>query len=423
MDKSNLKSPGGMRSFLPDMAMELRDIQSKIEKIFTIWGYQPVITPTLEYYDSLTLGMGRKMNKELYKFIDYEGNILALRPEMTAPIARTVAGRLGDINLPVRYSYNAPVFRYDEPQTGKNREIYQMGVEFIGDESYSADAEAVILAIEALLNTGIKEFKIDIGHAGYLDGIINKLEFEEDRKKEIRRYLNRKDIVGLQNHLDRLGSRDKGVLSRLPLLRGDKEVLKLAREMADNPQSLKAVNNLQKVFNYIVDYGFEDYLNFDLGLIRGFDYYTGIVFEGFTEKLGYTICGGGRYDNLIGQYANGKIPAIGFAVGVERIRLALRRQSHQFSVQNVDEFVVFTGENRSFALKLVKKLRKKGLTTISIEKEQLDDKLISSAKEMKLRRIIDLTKETDSIEVLELDKKRKSLIKVEKGWEEKIWQY
>lgn len=422
MDKSILKSPGGMRSFLPNMAMELRNIQKKVEETFTLWGYQPVITPTLEYYDSLALGMGRKMNKELYKFIDYEGNILALRPEMTAPIARTVASRLNDISLPVRFSYNAPVFRYDEPQSGKNREIYQLGVEYIGDESSSADAETVILAIEALLNTGIKNFKLDIGHAGYLEGIINQLDLEEEEKIEIRRYLNRKDIVGLQNYLEVLGLEDKGVLSRLPLLRGDKEVLKLALEMTDNAQSLEAINNLQEVYEYIVDYGFEEYLNFDLGLIRGFEYYTGIVFEGFTEKMGYTICGGGRYDNLIGQYSNWKIPAIGFAIGVERVRLALRRQGYQFTVSKPDECVVFSHNNRKFALELVKKLRKKGLITITIEKEQLDDKVISTIKEQELRRVLKLTENENNIEILELDTGQKQSIRIKKGWEDKIWQ-
>ncbi|HLV08662.1 MAG TPA: ATP phosphoribosyltransferase regulatory subunit [Halanaerobiales bacterium] len=421
MNNDLLKSPGGMRSLLPDMAMELRDIQERIEEVFLLWGYQPVITPTLEYYDSLTIGMGKRMDQGLYKLIDYEGNILALRPEMTAPIARTIAGRLTDIQLPARYSYNAPVFRYDEPQTGRNREIYQMGVEFIGRAGLAADAEALILAIESIQNTGIKDFKLDIGHAAYLEGIIGQLKLKEEQKREIRGYLTRKDIVGLQNYLDIPGLESAEVLTRLPLLRGNKEVLKLAREMVDNQHSLKAVSELEEVYHFIADYGLEGYLNFDPGLIRGFDYYTGIVFEGFTEKLGYTICGGGRYDNLIACYSEHRIPAVGFAIGMERIRLALRRQEHHFALSVPENLLVFNRRQRIFALKLAKKLREKGEITITVENEEFDREIISLAKNKGLKKVFNCTFDEESIEIIKPGINSKTLLKIKKGWEEKIW--
>src|SRR6056297_1031542 len=132
-----LHSPEGLKSYLPDKAEVFFHLKERIEEIFKTWGYRPIITPMLEYYDSLLLGMEQKTKKDFYKIIDYEGNILALRPEMTAPIARTVSNRMEELNLPVRLSYYAPVFRYDSPQMGKNREIFQLGVEFIGKNSFA----------------------------------------------------------------------------------------------------------------------------------------------------------------------------------------------------------------------------------------------------------------------------------------------
>ncbi len=350
-----LKSPGGMRSYLPGVATELKNIEKDIIDVFALWGYRPIITPTLEYFESLTEGMGRTLDKKLYKFIDYEGNILALRPEMTAPIARTLSTRLNEVELPLRLSYSASVFRYDQPQTGKNREIYQLGVELIGEKNYLADAEAIILAIESLQKTGIKDFKIDIGHAGYLNGIIKELELDEDLEFDIKTYLNKKDLVGLNNYIMELNIPDKETLKRIPLLRGRLDILKDAQEIVDNEDSKEAVNNLRKIYNYLEGYGFADYVTFDLGLIRGFDYYTGLVFEGFTEKLGYTICGGGRYDNLLKKYSGIKIPAIGFAIGLERVRLALKRQGYDFKPGKIDELIISREGTEDLALSLAKK--------------------------------------------------------------------
>lgn len=431
MKANLLKSPGGMRSYLPRVASELKNIEEKIMKIFTLWGCQPIITPTLEYYENLTSGMGRTMGKKLYKFIDYEGNILALRPEMTAPIARTLANRLNDVDFPLRLSYNAPVFRYDEPQTGKNREIYQLGVEFIGEKDYLADAEAIILAVESLLSTGIKDFKIDIGHAGYLNGIINEVNLKEEEAMAVKNYLNKKDLVGLDNYVTKNTPDKNKIFNQISSLRGKKSILTKAEDLVDNRQSKEAIKNLTTVYKYIDSYGLADYISFDLALIRGFDYYTGIVFEGFTEKLGYTICGGGRYDNLLKKYCGRDIPAIGFAIGIERVRLALNKHNHQFDYKGINELIVFNQENEKIALKTAKRLRKMGLNTILVadNKKLVNEKditkningTIKQARNLGLKRIISFDKKQELI-VYNLENNKHKKLSLKEIEEESRWE-
>lgn len=443
MSKHILKSPGGMRSYLPSVAGKLEQIRKEIEKTFALWGYKPVVTPTIEYYNSLTRGMGSRLDKELYKFIDYEGQILALRPEMTAPIARTLANRLSDIELPQRLSYNASVFRYDEPQTGKNREIYQTGVELIGEAGELADAEAIILAIESLLEIGIKNINIDIGHVGYLDGILEKMNLEEDDKTKIKTYLNKRDLVGLDNFIEKLKIDDKELLETLPALRGDYTILDEAALVIENKKSRKAVKNLQEIYQAISNYGYGEYINFDLSLIRGFDYYTGVVFEGFTENLGYTICGGGRYDNLIKQYCDSKIPAIGFAIGIERVRLALSGRKKMNVSNQVDLILAFDNISRNKYLTSARKLREKGLTVVladlDTEFEKADLVKQAKAQGIKAAALFNIDEENDSKDTIELltidtkdsnydkedsnyDTKNSTYIEIEDEWEEELCQ-
>ncbi|MFW5981628.1 MAG: ATP phosphoribosyltransferase regulatory subunit [Halanaerobiaceae bacterium] len=420
-----LKSAGGMRSYLPEVASELKSIENKILNIFELWGYHPIITPTLEYYEALTEGMGRSLDKRLYKFIDYEGNILTLRPEMTAPIARTLSNRLNDIELPARLSYSASVFRYDQLQAGKNREIYQLGVEFIGEKSYLADAEAIILAIEALQNTGIKDFKIDIGHAAYLEGIIEELNLAEDIELEIKTFLNKKDLVGLNNLI--LSLEEEGVdkklelINEIPALRGDQDILASARTLVTNEKSIGALDNLDKIYQYIADYGLADYITLDLSLLRGFDYYTGLVFEGFTEKLGYTICGGGRYDNLLNKYSGKEIPAIGFAIGLERVRLALKRQNYAFDYPQLDELFLVSAGAEGLAFKAAKKLRQKGIITALRELRDNQEEVLANAKKAGLKRVL-IFKDKEKLELLDLINDTVEIIEIDGNWEEKLWE-
>ena len=192
-------------------------------------------------------------------------------------------------------------------------------------EDCAADA-AIILAIESLKKTGLADFNLDIGHVGFLNGIIAELGLNAEMEYAIKTYFNKKDLVGLNNYLAELEVEGRELLGEIPLLRGSVEVLEKASQLTNNQVAQAAIANLYQIYSFVADYGLQDYITFDLGLIRGFDYYTGVVFEGFTGDLGYNLCGGGRYDHLLERYSGVEIPAIGFALGLERIYLALKRQ-------------------------------------------------------------------------------------------------
>ncbi|NLJ83676.1 MAG: ATP phosphoribosyltransferase regulatory subunit [Halanaerobiaceae bacterium] len=430
-NKSNiLKSPTGMKAYLPRTALELKELEEMIMDNFSLWGYQPILTPTVEYLEALKVGMGDALEKGLYKFIDYEGNILVLRPEMTAPIARSIAASLNEVSLPLRVSYCASVFRYEEPQAGKNREFYQLGIELLGAGDAAADAEAIILAIESLQKTGLEDFNLDIGHVGFLNGLIAELSLTEEMEYNIKAYLNKRDLVGLNNYLAGLEIEGKELLEEIPLLRGPVEVLERGRKLADNRLSHAALDNLELVYDYVANYGFLDYITFDLGLIRGFDYYTGVVFEGFTGGLGYNLCGGGRYDHLLERYSGVEIPAIGFALGLERIRLALKNQQKAMRQEKEKKILLYDEDNvdsARMAFKLARVLREKGVVVI-IGPRSLPGVEYSSAerqgKPVPLEGVLQALyfKDGKTLQIRDLLTGKERSMDFADDWEEKIWE-
>lgn len=351
--------PEGMKSNLPIMAKEIYQIKDDIANVFNKWNYRQIMTPLLEYYDILKKGVGEKNRQELYKLIDREGNVLAMRSEMTAPIARTVANREDEISLPARFSYFAPVYRYSQDQQGKKREIYQMGIECVGSGKIESDVEAVIMAVEAIKATGIENFEIDIGHIEYLERVFSEFDLSEKEKEKIKSFMNKRNFVGLHKYLS--GFSNSQLLGELLLLRGGEEIFEKIYDLTDNNLILHAVKDLKEVYNFLTDYGVARYINFDLSLIRGFNYYTGIVFEGFSKSLGYLICGGGRYDNLIEKFSEKKIPAVGFALGIERIRLALKSEGKKFDLDNNRQLILFESGRRNDALSYVRDLHQEGI--------------------------------------------------------------
>ncbi|HAJ32653.1 MAG TPA: ATP phosphoribosyltransferase regulatory subunit [Candidatus Atribacteria bacterium] len=358
--------PEGLNDLLPEEVLKRRLLKNKINQIFTRWGYQEIITPTFEFYDILARGAGSIMKKEMIKFFDREGNIIALRPEMTTPLARVTSTKMQQEPKPLRLYYMGNVFRYDDFKVGRQREFYQAGVELIGVNSKEADAEVIALAVECLKNSGVKNFFIDIGHINFFNGIMQSIKAEEKRKLEIKEAILNKDFVLLEKILSfsDIKDREKEFILKMPTLRGRGEVLEEAEKMINNRLSLSALKEIKKVYNLLRDYGLEEYVLIDLGIIRDFDYYTGIIFEGYTDYLGFPICGGGRYDKLCSKFGE-NLPSTGFAVGLERLIMALEREGiNSLDLEKPDQYLVHyqnNKENFRKALKVAKNLRKKGL--------------------------------------------------------------
>lgn len=323
--------PQGVRDILPEESRKISAVEAGILREFERYGFQKVITPLLEYVEVLSLGVGENLRDRVLKFIDPStGRVVALRPDITPQIARVVATRMRDYELPLRLCYNENVLRYEEPKEGKSREVLQIGAEYISSSaSPEADAEMITMAIESLKGLGLESFKIDIGDVGFLRSILEKLPVESAQRSLIKEAIAIKDTSGLEEILTDLGTKvsgeDRKILLNLTTLYGEEEVLKKASAFAVGPETRSSIENLRKIIDIIAKKGLKDFVTIDLGEVRGFDYYTGIIFEGFASGVGKPILSGGRYDTLMEKYGY-RAAATGFAFDVEHIVSALERK-------------------------------------------------------------------------------------------------
>lgn len=322
-----VQTPKGTKDFLPEDVKKKRYIERQLSSLYESYGYREIITPTIEFYDSLSQGDGPHMAESMYRFFDREGHALALRPDVTTPIARVVATRYQGAELPLKFHYLANVFRYGEVASGHRREFYQAGIELIGQKGPEADTEVVALAIESLKAIGLRRFQFDLGQVDFFRGLIEAAGLPPGAAGRVREALLRKDYVGFGNLIDtaEVPPRLREAFHRLPALRGGAEVLEEAESLAFNYRAKEALANLRAIVDELERKGLSEYVQIDLSLVKDLDYYTGLIFEGYTSDLGFTICDGGRYDHLIGQFGF-DCPATGFAFGVERLMLCMDGQ-------------------------------------------------------------------------------------------------
>lgn len=325
---NNCKIPAGMRDWLPPEAGEKRALINSLLKNIALWGYQELSTPLLEYYQVLSKGEATSGPDNLYKLIERDGSILALRPEMTIPIARIIGCKMPG-NPPWRLMYGEEVFRYELVQAGRQRGFSQVGVELIGEKGPEADSEVLAMAISSLKCIGLDKFTVSLGHMGVLNGLLDSLSWEKPLLDELRNLILEKDFVGLHQLLDSAGLDDYqkvGMLDLLtqPLSATDLKEL-ISRFSGEIQAALLEISNVIEVLDI---YGLSKYIQVDLSTLRSQDYYTGMVFEIYTAGIGYPIGGGGRYDNLLCQFGH-DYPATGFALGIERLLLSLPQKSGQ----------------------------------------------------------------------------------------------
>ncbi len=362
--------PLGVQDFLPDEHYNKLNIEAVARDIFSSWGYLEVGPPSLEYFDVFYEGKLSIEQEKMFKFCEPGNRILVLRPDFTMPIARIVATKLKDEMLPIRLSYIGNVYRYEEFQSGKQREIAQAGIELMGVKGAEADAEVIAIAIETIKSLGLSGFQIDIGQVEFYKGLIKECGLNEEQSDKLTKLIDNKNMLALEFFLNGLNVAEelKRPFMKLPLLYGDINMLEEARNIANNPQSERAIDNLYAVYEILEDYGLSNHITFDLGMVHSINYYTGIIFRGITHDIGYPICGGGRYDNLVSEFGY-DIPSTGFALGIKRLLIALERQSKLLAKPNIDILVVFDEDSRKEGYAYIQKLRNKGK---SVEQFLLD---------------------------------------------------
>jgi ATP phosphoribosyltransferase regulatory subunit len=313
--------PSGTRDVLPDEMRELRAITEAVRGVFERDGYGEVWTPALEYEAVLGRGGGAP---PAYRVFDDHGEVLALRTDMTVPIARVVATRYAGSEPPLRLCYFAHAYRAVRPHRGQMREFLQAGIELVGAPAPHGTAEALTVLCHALDAAGLRDYRIGLGDASLYPRLLEAFDVPEDVRGRLLDALVARDFVALESQLGRagLGDGDAELLLRAPQLRGGRGVLAGAEgPLADAVAGLRGVHELlaPEVAARVI---------FDLGLVRDLGYYTGAVFDVYDPALGAPLGGGGRYDDLLGRFGR-PLPAVGFALTIDRLHIALTGEEHE----------------------------------------------------------------------------------------------
>ena len=390
--------PIGFSDLFLDEAARLLWLAETLRTLFARWGYAPVIPPTVVYAENLAVELGTQIAQDMYRFFDRQGHTLALRADLTVPVARIVGTRLYDRPMPLRLCYVERVFRQIAPQVGQRREFTQAGVELVGADTAQADAEVVALAAEALRAIGIGNFRLTIGQMGFFRALVNAVYLNDDEIRRLEQAVDRRNDAQLCALLDELDlpAAIYALLRALPTLSGGREVIDRARQILPRqnlprqilPRQVLPVelieaelDRLEAVYDLLLAYGLNDTVLIDLGEVRGMEYYTGLVFQGYAAGVGTAVCGGGRYNDLIGHFGP-SLPAVGFGLNLDLARQAVT------PTVNLCPDALVQGCAHPECLAAVQTMRTHGATVI-VDTLELDDaELIRRAQTCGARAIL-----------------------------------
>lgn len=333
-------TPRGFRDVLFDEAREREAVTNAISRVLVAWGYNPVETPVVEEYATLEAGVGRLAEKYAFRLFDLDGSLLALRPEMTVPVARLAASRLRETAGPHRMRYVTDVFREHTSLRGQARQFTQAGIELVGAHGPAADAEVVCVMVDALTAAGLEPFTVAIGTAEVLRGLLERAGGSAEWRDAVIGAAHERNLV----EIDRLAARDDlapevaEALRTVPRLRGGAEALDSCMDVTRAAGCVGVVDELGETWRMLSSLGLGDRVTLDFGIMRSFGYYTGVQFEAYAPGLGLPLGGGGRYDRLLGSFGT-PMPAAGFALGLERLMIALAEQGRIPRLEPLDAVV------------------------------------------------------------------------------------
>jgi len=313
--------PPGVRFYLTPRSRTKRRSLNRLLDRARQWGFEELDLPTLDFYESITRGISGELARRTYQFHDDRGELLALRPDATAQVAKILAGRLDSAEVPGRYCYACRNFRAFELRRGELREFEQFGAEIIDRDRLQADLELMMFMFERLSEFDLEDVVVDLGHVQIYKGLMEDVELDAEDRRRIRREIHRKNVEDLRACLEEVPLPDdrREALMALPTLYGGKDVFEAVEETGlPSDASRRAVEHLHRVYTTLETAGFAGSISLDFGVVRGLDYYTGIVFEALLPGAGRPVVGGGRYDNLYGRYGEPR-PATGFAVEMDRL--------------------------------------------------------------------------------------------------------
>lgn len=335
--KRNLKiTPEGTKDYLFKECTAVDYVCKKIQRVFENHQFHRVITPALEYYDLFSTDSSGISAESMFKTTDNSGKIVVVRPDSTLPIARLVSTRMQNEILPVRLYYNQAVYRNNPSLTGRSNEIMQMGIELIGSKGKRADLEVITTAIQCL-KAVCDDFRIEVGHSMLFISLIDSLNADSELKEKIKNYIENKNFSALNYTLDKLEQNDTvKAIRKLPSLFGGEEVFTKAEKIIKLPRALEALEYLKSLYKDLSSLDISDKIIVDLGLVQQNEYYSGIVFSGYTLGYGDAILSGGRYDKIFSEF-DSSMGASGFAVNINH----LAEKARYSSKSNIPEVLVF----------------------------------------------------------------------------------
>lgn len=403
MQQAETHIPEGVRDIYGTSCMRKLELEENIRSLFHLYGFRDIETPTFEFFDVFGKERGTVPSKELYKFFDREGNTLVLRPDITPSIARCIAKYYHDEELPIRLCYRGNTFINYHSYRGKLKECTQLGVELVNDSSADADAEIVALTVECLLSAGLTEFQVEIGHAGFYQGLVEEAGFNEEEDIQFKSLMESKNIFGVEEMIDKKHMPDslKELLKKLPDLFGSADILSFARERTGNAAAKEALLRMEKVYGILKNYGLEKYITFDLGKMNQYRYYTGIIFKAYTYGSGEPVVSGGRYDSLLSQYHK-NASAIGMAILSDQLLMTIERQK-LIKESETGTVLLYQSECRKTAISLAGDIRKANKRIELIRKSSkwtLEDYMEHAKKEH--MDIMLYMKDDENVEVISL---------------------
>ncbi len=386
MKEQLLHTPEGVRDIYGSEFVKKFELEHTLFEVMNSYGYQGIETPTFEFFDVFGKEVGTVPSKELYKFFDKEGNTLVLRPDMTPSIARAVSKYFHNDEA-IRLCYMGSTFINHDKYQGRLKETTQLGAELMGDGSVKADVELISMLVAALQKAGLKEFQVSLGQVRFFRSLLLEADLDAETEELLRIHISQKNRFAVEELVETLDIPEslKIAFGALADLSGSVEVLEKARSLTDNEMALEAIAILEDIYEGLKGCGCEKYVSFDLGMLSKYDYYTGIIFRAYTFGSGEAIVKGGRYDKLLSHFGR-KLPAVGFAIVIDQLMLALNRKEEAAKIQGSDE-------NRYLTFALCKgRLAKKTMELfekIGIHMEEMKDpdtrKLIFVNEELKLR--------------------------------------
>ena len=362
MENKLLHTPEGVRDIYNDECEKKLHLLSKMRRVIHSYGYRFIETPTFEFFDIFGKEVGTTPSKELYKFFDREGNTLVLRPDITPSVARAASKYFPIEQKPVRLCYEGNVFINNNSYQGRLKESTQLGVEFIGENSIDADSEIIALVVKNLLEAGLEDFQISIGHADLFRGLVKEAGFDEEETEQLKNLILNKNFFGVEEFISNydLSKELVALFNLLGKMYASPKEWDYAFSLAGlYPEIYQALDYLKRLYELLEIYDVTKYISFEMGLISSYQYYTGILFSGYTFGSGEPIVKGGRYDGLL-SYFGKNAPAIGFALMVDQLLLALERQKIDMNIARDQEVILYTENNRKIAVATAEELRNGG---------------------------------------------------------------